>query len=193
MTKNGRRARAVPAGRIREEYFEWMTGLVRSGSMGKSYISLLRLMHKTEFRAVLEMDVNRAYDGVDLRYRFATERGYDRYGSTDNWLDRDCSVLEMMVALALRCEEHITGDPDLDDETGEWFFDMVASLGLLKMDDEHFEEDEAVDILDRFLRRDYEPNGRGGLFTLRSPPEDMRQVEIWYQMMRYLYENVYRR
>lgn len=69
------------------------------------------------------------------------------------------------------------------------FWNMVVSLGLAAMDDSRFSEDRAEFILDRFDSRDYQPNGAGGLFTLSHPTEDMRQIDIWYQLMAYLNEN----
>ena len=50
------------------------------------------------------------------------------------------------------------------------------------------DEKRARAILERFLRREYEPDGRGGLFTIKSGRHDMRKIEIWYQMMWYLDE-----
>ena len=43
-------------------------------------------------------------------------------------------------------------------------------------------------VMQIFLNREYEPNGRGGLFTVNNSPADMRTVEIWYQFMWYLNE-----
>jgi hypothetical protein len=38
------------------------------------------------------------------------------------------------------------------------------------------------------MDRDYSPNGYGGLFTVESPRQDMRNTEIWYQCMWHLEE-----
>lgn len=57
------------------------------------------------------------------------------------------------------------------------------------MDDARFNEGRAQFIIDRFNRRAYQSNGAGGLFTLISPNVDMRQLDIWYQLMAYLNEN----
>ena len=100
-----------------------------------------------------------------------------------------CSMLEMMVALAVRIEEHIMEDSSAGNRVGQWFWNMVVSLGLAAMDDGRFHEDRADYILDRFERRDYEYNGAGGLFTVNHPTEDMRRLDIWYQLMHYLQEN----
>lgn len=181
--------------RILNEYFDWMNRIVCGGSYSRnlSWKRLFRLLHETEFIYILELDGNRADDGTDLRYRFAFENGYSEKEINDAMNDRPCSILEMMVALAQRCEEHITGDPDSGDRTGKWFFEMIESLGLLDMDDDHFDKIIAYDILSRFMRREYRSDGRGGLFTVSDSAYDMRTDEIWYQMMHYLNENVYGR
>ena len=174
--------------RILNEYFEWMIRLVCDGkySRGLSWRQLFRLLHETEFIYILEMDGNRADDGIDLRYRFAFDSGYNERTIDEVMSDEPCSILEMMVALAQRCEEHITDDPDSGNRTGKWFFEMIESLGLLDMDDSHFEKIIAADILDCFMRREYRSDGRGGLFTISDSEHDMREAEIWYQMNWYL-------
>ena len=47
----------------------------------------------------------------------------------------------------------------------------------------------AEPILARFMDRDYEPNGAGGLFTITRTSIDMRAIDIWYQLMSWLNEN----
>lgn len=180
---------------IQDEYFEWIIRLVTEGKYAgrKSWRKLFRLLHETEFIYILDMDANRADDGIDLRYRFAWERHLDARKVDTAFGDRSCSVLEMMAALAMRCEEHITDDPESGNRTGKWFFEMVESLGLEDMDDEHFDKITAADILVRFMRREYRADGRGGLFTVDDGIHDMRDTEIWYQMMWYLNEDIYNR
>lgn len=176
---------------MNERYFAYMTHLVCGNRYGGrlSWRKLFRLLHETEFIYMLDIDANRADDGTDLRYRFAYEfglNGADVKRYVDN---RPCSMLEMMVALASRCEEQIMDNPDDGDRTGKWFFEMIESLGLMGMDDRRFHKEAACDILCRFMRREYDESGQGGLFTLRYPKFDMREIEIWYQMMAYLEEN----
>ena len=169
---------------IKKEYFEWLYNLVyrRTRKRHSSYKELLWFLHNTEFIFTIQRDSNRAADGVDLRYRFARELGYD----VSKCLSGPCNVLEMLVALAIQCEDHIMYDPDAGDRTGKWFWDMIANLGLGLMSDDRFDErfvDEKVSI---FLNREYEPDGKGGLFTVKNCRYDMRTVEIWYQMNWYL-------
>ena len=176
---------------LNNEYFEWMCQLVCNERYSRrlSYQKLLRHLHNIDFQYMLPMDGNRAEDGIDLRYRFGYEKEYEGPMIASYLDNRPCSVLEMLIALAFRCEEHIMTDPDIGNRMGQWFWNMIVSLGLAAMDDGRFHEDRADYILDRFERRDYEYNGAGGLFTVNHPTEDMRWLDIWYQLMHYLQEN----
>lgn len=177
---------------LSNQYFGWMYQLVADDRYAKSYRKLFSKLHDTEFIFLIPMDGNRAEDGVDLRYRFGRENGYID-AVVANLLDNmPCSVLEMMIALSIRCEENIMDNPDIGDRTGEWFWDMISSLGLLSMDDGHYDEKYVDDILTRFLERDYAPDGKGGLFSVKGSSVDMRNVEIWYQLCTYLqkYSNI---
>lgn len=93
----------------------------------------------------------------------------------------------MMVALAIRFEEHIVGDPELGNRTSDWFWEMLDNLGLSEFEGVYYNPDiETIDcIVDRFLDRDYERDGQGGLFIIPNCPYDMRSAEIWYQMQWY--------
>jgi hypothetical protein len=149
-------------------------------------MKLLSYLHEREFNYILDMDGNRAEDGMDLRYRFAYENAYD-YSMVATYLDdRPCSILEMMVALAFRCEEHIMDDPDIGNRTGQWFWGMIENLGLGHMYDSEFDNHYVDTVLDRFLNRQYKRNGEGGLFTIENCRRDLRDIEIWYQMSWYL-------
>lgn len=169
---------------IQSQYFDWMYRLVhRRGKFRKqSYRKLMHYLDRVDFTYTIGNDGNRAEDGVGLRYRFGYEFSYEQQMIAAYLDDRPCSVLEMMVALSLRIEEHIMEDFDPDDRTNEWFWNMVVSMGLSTMDDTCFSEQYAECIVTRFLNRDYWPNGEGSLFTIRNCERDMRKVEIWYQM-----------
>lgn len=172
-------------------YFEWMYQLVSNDkryTKHLSYSKLLYLLHNTNFIYLMDMDGNRYEDGIDLRYRFAYEQGIDNREVADALDNKPCSVLEMMIALSIRIEESIMNDPDIGDRTGQWFWGMIVSLGLGMMNDSNFRKNEAIDILDRFLSREYERNGKGGLFTTKYGYRDMRDIEIWYQANLYLNE-----
>ena len=160
-------------------YFDWMCRKV--GGDNKPFIKLLTFLHRTEFTYLILKDANRAEDGISLRYRFAYETGLPEV-----FLEGPCSVLEMMIALCIRAEETIMDDPDLGDRTGQWFWGMIVNLGLGHMDDTRFDEEYAVSVITTFLNRQYAPNGKGGLFTIKGCPYDLRDVELWYQINWYL-------
>lgn len=169
--------------RIENDYFEWLFELVCGKRYAKdiSYRKLLTLLHNTKFTYIIPMDENRASDGISIRNRFLTSNNY-----RSDSIDRPCSVLEMMVGLAIRCEENIMDDPLIGDRTGQWFWGMINNLGLGSMYDSNFDKRYAIDTIQRFLNRDYEPNGKGGLFTIKKCDEDLRNVEIWHQLCWYL-------
>lgn len=136
------------------------------------------------------MDDNRAYDGIELRYKFGKDRGYSQAQIASVLDTRECSVLEMMVALAIRIEHDITQDDSYGDRTGHWFWSMIKSLALMDQYDDNFNGLLVRGSVHRMLEREYASNGKGGLFTVKNPREDLRNVEIWYQMMWYLNENM---
>lgn len=80
-------------------------------------------------------------------------------------------------------------DDSFGNRTGEWFWTMLVNLGLGHMSNAHYDEAEVDYILERFVNREYSPQGEGGLFVVKNPQSDMRKVEIWYQMCWYLTEN----
>lgn len=172
---------------VKKQYFNWMYQLVCSNrSKSVSYQKLLSYLNERDFVWTIDLDENRASDGVNLRYRFGRDKNYPDPMIATFLDDRPCSILEMMIALSIRCEEHIMEDSDLGDRTGQWFWNMIVSLGLGAMPDSKFDERHAEEVINRFIDRTYERNGRGGLFTVEHPYKDMRNIEIWYQMCMYL-------
>lgn len=171
--------------KIKIDYFEWMYDLMCEGRLarGISFRKLFAFLHDTEFVYFVPHDENRYEDGIALRYRFCLINDCE---NLEHYLDGPCSVLEMIVALAIRCEERIMSDPDKGDRTAQWFWSMINSLGLGGMYDSNFSEKLVSDTIYRFLNRDYEPNGKGSLFTIRDWNRDARDAEIWHQLMAYL-------
>lgn len=171
-------------------YFEWIYETV-CNQRRHSYRKLLQHLYSIPFQYVLEMDGNRAADGEDLRYRF----GRDYYGENSQarnaivatYLDDEpCSVLEMMAALAIRCEESIMENDIYGDRTSLWFMLMIENLGLAYMYDSRYDKDKVDEIIQVFMDRQYDREGHGNLFTIDGYSGDLRRVEIWYQMHAYL-------
>ena len=178
---------------IREEYYGWLLDKVMDDRhlARRSYCKLLSYLFDTEFVWLksMPMDENRAIDGLDLRRTFASDCGYIYSDVIDSMGHSPCSMLEMMIAVAVRCEVHIMQDEEFGNRTGQWFWTMIVNLGLDSQTDEHFDECAADAIIAIFTNRQYERNGEGGgLFVIHNSRYDMRTTEIWYQLNYYLSE-----
>ena len=168
-------------------YFNWVCSIaIDDSAKRQSYYLLLRGLWDTPFVYSIELDKNREIDGRNLRYTFGDMHGYSIEEVEDYLDDRPCSVLEMMVALACRCEEQIMQNPLGDNKTSFWFMEMIKTLRLLPMVDSRFDYMYFDECMTTFLNRLYLPNGYGGLFKVDNPRRDMRDTEIWYQCMWYL-------
>lgn len=172
---------------VKRDYFNWLYDIVASERYSEhvSFKELLMYLHCIEFTWFdsISKDANRASDGMNLRYRYGVKHGFKDIPSC---LDGPCSVLEMMIALSIRCEEDIMDNPQMGDRTGQWFWGMVSNLGLGSMTDTRFNKQYIDEVITKFLNREYEPDGEGGLFTIRDCEYDLRDVEIWYQLCWYL-------
>jgi len=174
-----------------EAYLAWLysqVGSVTVRNRSKTYWKLLRLLHKKEFSwSDIETDGNRAQDGKDLRKEFAEETG--RRNVDAEWMDRPCTFLELLIALSFK----LAWDGDGMTQT-EWFWELIANLGLTECTDAHPPEEAIIDhILNKVINRDYAPNGAGGLFPLKNWTDaalDRRVVELWYQAEDYLLERI---
>ena len=162
----------------KNRYFKWLCYIVQPKK--SHYNRLLEFLHSREFTWSYSMDANRAFDGIELRRTFASEENYDR-----GYITGPCSMLEMMIGLAMRMENDIMDNIKYGDRTSQWFWTMVNNLGLGSMTDSKFNEEEADYIIDRFINHNYEPNGKGGLFIVDGD-EDLRDEEIWVQMCWYI-------
>ena len=170
---------------MHDEYFDWLCSLICNDIDKNLYFKVLDSLYHYEFRYVIEMDSNRAEDGIDLRYQFGDDYNYPR-NVIKRCIDiRECSMLEMMIALSIRME-NIMDDPDQGNRTARWFWDMIINLGLRDMFGDNFDKYEFNDIMNNLLDRRYEPNGYRSLFFIPKCTSDMRTIEIWYQAMWYL-------
>ena len=173
--------------KIEKDYFEWMFDLVCEGRYADSvsYRKLLSYLHSVEFTYSMSKDADRAQDGIDLRYRFSYDTGCP---CADGYLEGPSSVLEVILALALKCEEWIMDDALYGNRTAQWFWRMIVNLGLGAMIDDRFDEYYVDETISIFLNRKYEADGRGGLFTVRHSDYDLRHVDLWTQMLWHLNE-----
>ena len=179
---------------ISTRYFEWLCDIVTSGRRFQKlqYSKLLQFLHSVDFTYILDRDGNRYEDGIDMRYRFGETINEASQRMIGLALDsKPCSMLEMMVGLSCRCEEQIMSNSSYGNRTGNWFWSMVESLGLSWATNNKFDNAKCCRIINRFLNREYEPTGHGGLFSVEVIDDngnvvDLTTQEIWFQAMWYL-------
>lgn len=173
-------------GTVDDLYFEWLYGQiasVRNRNPARSYWKLASKLYSTPFIGWLPNDDNRAEDGKCLRVEFVESSGIDFVDR--DWMEMDCSFLEMLIGLARRAAF------ETDREPVAWFKKMLENIELLDYTDDIYEIaiDEAVEeALNRVNDRTYMRNGDGGLFPLAVAHKDQRRVELWYQLAAYILE-----
>lgn len=170
-------------------YLDWLAMIAMpDGEMRYRYAKVLYVLDQIEFTWLdsVPFDKNRCKDGEQLRVIFEdeTELPCDKYGP--------CSVLEMMVALAARCEGQLMYDPDEGDRTSIWFWEMFENLGLDSYGDSEFDESEVRRIVMNFLNREYYPDGYLGPFYVAECKKDLRKVDLWYQLNLYMQEKYFK-
>lgn len=178
---------------IKSRYYEWMYSVAVPKSMGPHYHALMQRLNRTMYWYIKALDQNRATDGVMLRYKFvqlglkkSVDRAFDIVSRVFG--EDPPSVLEVLVALAIRCETSIMSNGETN-RTAEWFWNMIVSLDLHNMDNRGFDEAYVNMCVNGWLLELYNTDGSGGLFTLTNPKDiDMRQLDIWKQMNAWLIE-----
>jgi hypothetical protein len=171
-----------------DQYLAWLYSQIESPHFKitrKTYWKLLRHLYKTEFTWSVRNDENRAWDGLDLRYEFLVSENIEN--PDRNWMELECSMLEMLIAISRRMSFESESPP------WRWFWELIGNIRCIGFNDS-FEYEDWVTHIDWIFRvvlqRQYWKDGRGGLFPLRHPTRDQRKVELWYQMNAYLDEDL---
>ena len=120
-----------------------------------------------EFYWTVPNDDNRAVDGQKLRDKFAQNKAcYSAY----DVLEGPCTMLELLIALAERCDD-ILYDPEKGDRTAQWFWEMLRNLELDRFNDEFyvdFSNQLIIDpILNTVLDRLYQKKWQGRVVSFK--------------------------
>ena len=174
--------------RIETLYFDWLIDHICDEHDIFNYENLLWHLFYRDFVWIRPLDKNCAIYGCRLRDDFMDEcSSARRIMSLNNpFMGRECSILELIVSLAIRMEDMVMSNDVFGDRTGYWFWLMIDNLGLGNMVNSQFDSIKVDNIIDNFLNRTYEKNGKGGLFVINDKNIDMRNCDIWQQSMGFL-------
>lgn len=169
---------------IEEVYFNWLYTKAL-GSIGNtpstSYQSLLYALHTKEFPWLVTGDDNRVEEGKSLRKSFLSSISFDDEDQeVIFWYGLNCSVLEMLIAFS----ERASFNSSINQK--DWFLIFLNNLGLGEYSDASYNAIITNDIIDRFIWRNYDEYGHGGLFPLTYSKHNQKDLEIWYQFCEYL-------
>lgn len=169
--------RSVTDFRKDESYFQWLEDMIQGD------LVLDWEIHQHYFYSPIRMDENRDSDGLYLRQTYFDTTGRQAHDDSPH-----ASVFEVLVALALRCEENSGYIRNAD----QWYWMFIDNMGLSYFIGRNM--DEYADAIDNHIRvtlnHEYDYNGEhGGLFPMKEPPCDLRTIELWYQMQYWITED----
>ena len=170
-----------------EKYLDWLYFEILNGpdSLFKAYNSLFKTLLGIDYVVVHPMDKNRFKDGLELREDYCRDNCVYLSDISDN-----CTVFDAFVALAYRMEKDIMAPMAGKFDCFRWFWGFIEALELDDFDENGYDEGWICSIIDRFLYRKYDKNGKnGGIFPLHFCNEDAREMELWSQMNEFLCEN----
>ena len=123
------------------KYFRWLTDQIDDGSgRVKKYRHLLSDLFDISYKWVIELDSNRAVDGMNLREKYRAD--YER--------DMGCSVLEMLIAMCVRFEYSVASEPGEEDPS-RWFWLIIERLDLDLYSDECYDFEAVNSILELWM------------------------------------------
>ena len=82
--------------------------------------------------------------------------------------------------------DKIVGDPEGELDIRHWFWMMLDNLDLSAMTDDKYDRMYVYGRVNLFMNREYEPDGDGNIIYIPDCKDDLRKVEIWWQMCWYL-------
>jgi hypothetical protein len=160
---------------IEQQYFEWLISQINVQGT-RTFYDLFEVLFTIEFDWTVPHDKNRVQDGLDLRTEF--------FNGKKIYLNKRATVLEVLIALSRRLAFIAGGRAE------DWAWQLLTNLRLNKMTDP-FTENKARkvnNIIEALIWRQYREDGFGGFFPLNWPDQDQTQVEVWYQMQKYVSE-----
>jgi hypothetical protein len=177
---------------LNDKYFKWLLGILGFKEFTSCrYISMLSYLYSVDFKLtdpIVGHDDNRLNDGFELRADYSNS-----FTDPDlpDIFGEPVSVLEVLVAFARRIDDDIMYDGTL--HASKWFFIMIDNLGMTNFTDDRLGIDWTIDdveqIINIWMSRQFDFDGTGSIFPVKTTTFDQRNVEMWYQMQEWFNEN----
>lgn len=173
--------------RLEDLYFEWLLSCVSDEAVSEEVAKVSGLLHSCFFRRDVGRDINRAIDGANLRKEF-----FDLYAVAEfdeqevaYILDKECSWLEMLVALCRHLDFLYEGGV-----LGQ-YLELLHNMGLDPSSKYSHQLRYVKTTTNNININRIDRDGRGGIFPLTtSHHSDQREVEIWEQHAAYFREKL---
>ena len=165
-----------------QTYWQWLVD--KTGFSDRKILADLFMM---DFETMLKDDENREKDGLLLRKTYANEVGKGR-----NSIEKDriwksihgkCSCLELILGVSNSLNDIL--NEENESMVPQFFEILMGNLGIFSGKSSR----DCYEIIWKFMSREYNFDGKGGLFPLKFPKRDQRLVPIWYQMNYWMEEH----
>ena len=156
---------------MKDKYFEWLLDI----SSGHYCRYLYQKLYNIKFTYSISRDEDCAHYGLLLRDMYKWEH---EYKLPKNLIGRECSVLEVMIALAKLCVSR-RNLPMTPDRICDFMEDFFYNLGITVSGG-------IEEIIDHFLKRDYGEQLEYCMFP--SDRDDLEEIDLLYQMELWLKE-----
>lgn len=167
-----------------EKYFQWLMSFVDIDAPlppSEKHTLLAQQLHETPYEWYIEMDSNRALDGVDMRYDFAESIDVDLRSVPLN----GSSLLEVLVALALKAAYLSDGLIYLDTPQ-KWMEEMLTNVGLYEYTDDSYDPKAVTKISRQIMVKTLRSKSNyifpKSIFT----DDELYNHELWYQLNYYI-------
>lgn len=161
-----------------KDYFKFLVSIIDPDNEYVSRYDSLKWLYNIQFRwdYTIPLDSDRASRAVYLLRNLYSQE-MNKYTGIEG---EPCRLLEMLVQLSVDMAE--VSDVPRQEDPGRWFWEMLDNVSSSN------DEQEFCDAFMRWMARDYDHNGNGGLFPLSFSPVDQRRYPIWSQASAYMCE-----
>ena len=172
-------------GRLTTEYLCYLMNRVQIEAEGPDgYLDLCKLLLRTPFIPILEMDENRSADCREHRSDFIDKFGYGYF--VDEFPESG-TMMELLVVLTERMKYDLISS-EYDASPRKFFLEMLENAHIAFMNCQ-FDESIVESNLALINIRQFMWDGEYSFFPLRYPHTDQRYEELLVQMNNYIEEN----